>query len=115
MIPKMQLNFVALLGFAATALGRALPYNVSTAGVGDGDYIVQTAGDFNPNNLASDGIWDKYQKKGDHYQCLFEANDEGAGRLVEDTRTPPSAASVWKGSQYCEYTEDFQPLFWPRC
>jgi hypothetical protein len=97
----MQLNFIVLLGSVTFTVARALPLNVSTAGIGD--YIVQTAAEYNLNNLASDGIWDKYQKKGDHYQCLFEANDEGAGRLVEDTRTPPSAASTWKGSMYSKW------------
>lgn len=90
----------ALAGCAATAAARALPTNVSTV---FGDYnVVQTAGNYDANNIASDGWWDKYQKKGDHYQCLFTANDEVAGRLIEDTRTPPSAQSVWKGSMYSE-------------
>ncbi|KAJ4342391.1 hypothetical protein N0V87_001009 [Didymella glomerata] len=94
----MQLNrLFALAGVAATAAARVLPANVSTS-----DGIVHTAGYFDPNKLASDGLWDKHQKKGDHYQCLFAADDEAAGRLVEDTRTPPSAQSVWKGNMYAE-------------
>ncbi|KAL1654514.1 hypothetical protein SLS61_002702 [Didymella pomorum] len=44
----------------------------------------------------------KYRAKGDHYQCLFVADDEGAGQLVGDTRTPPSAQSIWKGNMYAE-------------
>ncbi|KAF1364864.1 hypothetical protein EJ07DRAFT_54177, partial [Lizonia empirigonia] len=55
-------------------------------------------GQYEPDNIAPDAIWDKYMKKGYHYQCLFEANDEDAGRLIEDLRTPPSAQSIWKGS-----------------
>lgn len=94
--------------FVAFTVARAFPLKLSTFGIDE--YIVQTAGEYNPNNLASDGIWDKYQKKGNHYQCLFEANDEDAGRLVEDTRTPPSAASIWKGSMYGKWFEDLQAL-----
>ncbi|KAF3040887.1 hypothetical protein E8E12_003394 [Didymella heteroderae] len=94
----MQPNrLFALAGFAASAAARALPTNASTSGG-----LVPTAGFYDPSNLASDGLWDKYQKKGDHYQCLFTADDEGAGRLVEDTRTPPSARSTWKGSMSAE-------------
>lgn len=85
----------ALASCVTAAAARVLPVNVSTS-----DGIVQTAGAFDPNILASDGLWNKYQKKGDHYQCLFTADDEGAGRLVEDTRTPPSAQSIWKGDMY---------------
>jgi hypothetical protein len=106
-IPKMQSRLVItlLLGFVALTVARALPFNASTGGVGDykpsiEDYIIQTAGYYQPNNIASDAIWDKYQKKGDHYQCLFPASNEAAGRLVEDKRTPPSAQSVWSGDMY---------------
>lgn len=89
-------HLLVLSGAVGLAAARALPLNASASGFGD--YTLQTAGEWNPNNIASDGWWDKYTKKGSHYQCLFEANDEAAGRLVEDTRVPPSAQSVWKGS-----------------
>lgn len=93
----MLLNhLLGLAGFAALVIARALPLNVSTVGF---DHAVQTAGRvYDPDNLASDTWWDRYRDKGSHYQCLFEADDEAAGRLVEDTRIPPSAQSVWKGS-----------------
>lgn len=95
----MQLNrLLALGGFAGTALARALPSNFSSF-----DSAVHTAGFYDPNNLASDSLWGRYQRKGAHYQCLFTADDRGAGRLVEDTRTPPSAQSIWKGSMSSEY------------
>ncbi|KAJ4355083.1 hypothetical protein N0V95_003246 [Ascochyta clinopodiicola] len=89
-----------LLGVFAITAVQAVPLNASAAGISN--YVVQTAGDYDANNIASDAIWDKYQKKGDHYQCLFEANDENAGRLIEDPRTPPSAQSVWKGGMYAD-------------
>ena len=96
----MRLNYLlALPGFVAITAARALLLNTSTGWIGDYN-IVQTAAEYNPNNIASNTWWDKYQKKGYHYQCLFEANDEGAGRLIEDTRIPPSAQSIWKGSMY---------------
>jgi hypothetical protein len=87
-----------LLGFVAITTVQALPLNASTAI--SGDYSVQKADEYDANNIASDSIWHKYQQKGSHYQCLFEANDENAGRLIEDNRTPPSAQSIWKGSMY---------------
>ena len=99
---RFQLLFTLLLGCVAIAVARALPLNSSTGVVADG--VVHTATDYSPTNIASDAIWDKYQKKGDHYQCLFEANDEGAGYLIEDERTPPSAQSIWKGSMYGKLT-----------
>lgn len=95
----MQLNrLLALAGVAAIAAARVLPVNVTTS-----DGIVQTAGSSGPDKLATGGWWDKYRKKGEHYQCLFAADDEGAGRLVGDTRTPPSAQSIWKGDMYGKY------------
>jgi hypothetical protein len=92
-----------LLSVAALTLAHVLPYNASNSDVGDyvpsiDDLLVQTAGSWSPDNIASDEIWDRYQKKGAHYQCLFPATNEAAGRLVEDKRTPPSAQSVWAGN-----------------
>lgn len=97
--------FALLLGFIINTIVRALPLNASTGSLNDYtsstptvDLIVHTAGHYDPDNIAPDAIWDKYTKKGYHYQCLFEANDEDAGRLIEDVRIPPSAQSIWKGS-----------------
>lgn len=90
---KFNRLFVLTHGVAA-AVARALPTNTSD--------IVHTTGYYDPNNLAPDGLWDKYQEKGAHYQCLFAANNEDAGHLVEDTRMPPSVQSVWSGNLYCE-------------
>lgn len=97
----MRLNcLLALLSYIAFTAALTLPLNPSTGAVDD--YAVPTAGDFSPGNIASDAWWDKYRNKGKHYQCLFEANDESAGRLVADARVPPSAQSVWRGSMYGE-------------
>jgi hypothetical protein len=59
--------------------------------------IVQTAV-FNPNNIASDETWNRLKAKGAWYGCLLDMTDEKAGKALGDTRTPPSAESVWQGS-----------------
>ncbi|KAJ4991273.1 hypothetical protein SVAN01_03171 [Stagonosporopsis vannaccii] len=112
----MLLNhLLGLIGFATCAAARALPVNTSSSSTSN--ETVQTAGTYqfyDPNNIASDAWWDKYREKGNHYQCLFEADDEAAGRLVEDTRVPPSCQSIWKGSMYGNYFDedncDFEAL-----
>ncbi|KAJ4380520.1 hypothetical protein N0V86_003877 [Didymella sp. IMI 355093] len=92
----MQIN--RLFVFAAVIVAvRALPTNIPNF-----SSVVHTAGYYDSDSLTSDGLWNKYQRKGEHYQCLFTAEDEGAGQLIEDTRTPPSAQSIWKGSMYVE-------------
>lgn len=57
---------------------------------------------FNPNDIASDAIWQKYIEKGEFYQCLFECTDRLAGKGLQDTRTPPSAESIWQGDLVSE-------------
>lgn len=95
----MHLNrLLGPIGFIALATARAFPSFTSL-----GNHTVQAAAtyeNYDPKNIASDAWWDKYSMKGSHYQCLFKANDEAAGRLVEDTRVPPSCQSLWKGSMY---------------
>jgi hypothetical protein len=53
--------------------------------------------DFDVNNYATEDMWITYVAKGDHLNCIMEATDASAGFLVQDTRTPPSAASRWSG------------------
>ncbi|KAH6615114.1 hypothetical protein C7974DRAFT_59498 [Boeremia exigua] len=90
----MRLNYLLTLsGLAASIAARVLPLNASLF-----SDRVQTAGLFDGKSIASDADWNKYRGKGSHYQCLFQANDEVAGMLVEDTRTPPSAQSIWRGT-----------------
>ncbi|KAH9865863.1 hypothetical protein J1614_009450 [Plenodomus biglobosus] len=64
--------------------------------------------DFDPHKYASDAQWKQYVDKGQHLICLMEATDEGAGYLIEDTRTPPSAASLWTG----ELDDELEEWFW---
>lgn len=59
---------------------------------------VETAGlDFDIKKYADDNMWKKYVEKGEHWNCIMDATDAGAGFLIEDTRKPPSAASPWQG------------------
>jgi hypothetical protein len=79
---------------------------------------IQARGYFDPAKFAEDALWKvratctmcietytdfvpipqkKYVAKGHHLKCVMDATDEGAGFLVEDTRSPPSAASKWSG------------------
>ncbi|KAJ8113918.1 hypothetical protein OPT61_g4073 [Boeremia exigua] len=97
----MRFNrLLALSGFGVFATACALPLNASTDTIGDN--TVQTAGNYDPKNIASDAWWTIYSNKGSHYQCLFKANDEEAGRLIENTGDPPTARSRWEGSMYAE-------------
>jgi hypothetical protein len=50
---------------------------------------------FDVSKAASDALWQRYIAKGHHLNCIMEATDFGAGLLVQDTRNPPSAASLW--------------------
>lgn len=104
---KMRIQLLPTILLGGITVACALPLNASISG--NVDDIAYTAGDGYPDAIASDEIWDKYQKKGNHYQCLFEANDEGAGYLIEDKRTPPSAQSVWKGDMIGRWNSPVQP------
>ncbi|KAI8936195.1 hypothetical protein NX059_006626 [Plenodomus lindquistii] len=53
--------------------------------------------DFGPGAIANDALWKQYVAKGEHLICLMQATDAGAGYLIEDKRSPPSAASRWTG------------------
>lgn len=52
---------------------------------------------WDPSKVATDATWSTYVQKGQRLKCLMEAPDKGAGWLLKDTRTPPSAASKWSG------------------
>lgn len=108
---------VAIVLFACTAIGRVLhdpllPYTETpprtnhSAGLLDsldlsGEPEFRTAGlgglDFDPKVFANDDMWKQYLAKGEHLNCLMHATDKGAGFLINDKRTQPSAASKWSG------------------
>lgn len=50
---------------------------------------------FDPDEVASAQDWAAAVSKGHRLLCRLVATDEGAGRLWEDTRNPPSARSQW--------------------
>jgi hypothetical protein len=60
---------------------------------------VHVAASWDPHNIASDAAWAKYTEKGARLACRLDANVEAAGRLWEDSRTPPSARSEWPDVQ----------------
>jgi hypothetical protein len=64
---------------------------------------VHVAVEYNPNNVASDLEMNNYVAKGNHRGCLLEATDQGAGGLSMDTRSPPSAQSLWQGTLESKY------------
>lgn len=100
----MQLNNFRVLSLFLPLL---TPYTTYSLPPRDLDNTtVQTAGEFRPENIASDAWWDRYRNKGQQYQCLFAAGDKEAGRLVGDTRVPASAGSAWKGSMYGTFCSD---------
>jgi hypothetical protein len=64
---------------------------------------VHVAAQYDPNRVASDLDMNNYIAKGNHRGCLLEATDRGAGMLSMDTRSPPSAQSLWQGTLESEY------------
>ena len=81
----------------------ALALIISAAGLPAGDtpganLPPETAGlDFDIKDFATDAVWKQYVAKGYHLECMMGATDAGAGFLIQDTRNPPSAASMWTG------------------
>lgn len=60
----------------------------------------QTAGDWDPNNLASDADWIRYRTKGHWLGCLLAGTDAASGAAWPDPyrRNPLSASSPWRGT-----------------
>lgn len=72
--------------------------------------VPEVAGlDFDPKNYADADMWNLYADvKGEHLVCLMQATDKGAGFLIEDKRTPPSAASPWTGDLKSEQLQRYR-------
>ncbi|KAF1956344.1 hypothetical protein CC80DRAFT_362839, partial [Byssothecium circinans] len=49
------------------------------------------------DEIAEDELWDKASCKGGRLVAAMLGTDEDAGKLIDDKRTPPSAASHWQG------------------
>ncbi|OAL50382.1 hypothetical protein IQ07DRAFT_509705 [Pyrenochaeta sp. DS3sAY3a] len=91
---------------ALGALSRFLHGPGFGPGLGPGPEL---AIDFDPSRwYADDELWERYVQKGEHLVCLMQATDRGAGFLIQDTRTPPSAASPWNG----DLREELHKWFW---
>ncbi|KAH7071743.1 hypothetical protein FB567DRAFT_612413 [Paraphoma chrysanthemicola] len=58
--------------------------------------VLNTA--FWDDDTASDAEFEKFALKGGALMCALGGTDKTAGRLLRDTRDPPSAASIWTGN-----------------
>jgi hypothetical protein len=89
MFTAVLLAAAALFGIVngRSAINSSVPTGVHVAAVWD------------PNDIATDDEWRHAVEKGSRLACRLGANDEAAGRLWEDTRTPPSARSEWADVQ----------------
>jgi hypothetical protein len=56
------------------------------------DFDLQTGLDWNPDQLVSDAVWNKYVDKGNHFECLMRASEDGVQSLIAGN-TP--AKSPW--------------------
>jgi hypothetical protein len=50
---------------------------------------------FRGDDLANPADWETFSLKGSALMCALEGTDQTAGRLIKDTRNPPSAATSW--------------------
>ncbi|KAK1908835.1 hypothetical protein P3342_006714 [Pyrenophora teres f. teres] len=62
------------------------------------------------DDTASAEDWKTYKAKGGALMCGLEGSDQAAGRLIGDTRQPPSAASKFNGDLQTE----LQDWYWRR-
>jgi len=113
---KLQL---LLSGFAVTylALAGSVLRNPSDNTV-DGNLALSTNTTllrrFWDDDVSSDADWAKYTSKGGTLMCGLEGTDLTAGHQLWDTRTPPSAASVWNGDLRQELREWYWHEMAPR-
>lgn len=52
---------------------------------------------FEPDDTASEELWDKRCCTGAKLVAAMLGSDEEAGKMYQDQRTPPSLASRWQG------------------
>ncbi|KAF2828230.1 hypothetical protein CC86DRAFT_439187 [Ophiobolus disseminans] len=60
------------------------------------------------NNTLFDVVWNKFANKGGALICGLEGTDRTAGRLINDPRNPPSAASIFNGDP----RQDMRDWYW---
>ena len=59
--------------------------------------VLRPAQGFDTDETASEADWIKFSNKGGALMCGLLGTDETAGQQLRDTRSPPSAASEWRG------------------
>jgi hypothetical protein len=57
---------------------------------------------YDPAVIAEQATWDKYAARGGQLMCAMRKSDKYAGTVMEDTRVPPSAESIWTGDLVCK-------------
>ncbi|PVH95963.1 hypothetical protein DM02DRAFT_689119, partial [Periconia macrospinosa] len=72
------------------------------------NHTVNLAARYEPDSLADDALWERVSCKGGHLVAAMKESDEEAGIRIQDTRNPPSAASLWQG----DLKEDLRKWFW---
>ncbi|KAH6644834.1 hypothetical protein C7974DRAFT_420258 [Boeremia exigua] len=95
----MQLTLIAVAIWLCTT-ARALDINGDTLDQTNRSIRFSRDGTvhaFFDDDSASDDDWQKFTHKGGALMCALNGDDEAAGVLMGDTRTPPSAASPWTG------------------
>lgn len=60
------------------------------------------------DDTASAADFDRFALKGGALMCALEGTDQTAGRQLQDTRNPPSAASLWVG----DLRQDLHEWYW---
>jgi hypothetical protein len=89
------MKIVTVLLAAAALLGDAN----GRSGFNSSGLTTEQVAEWDPNDIAHDNEWRQATEKGSRLNCRLDANDEAAGRLWYDTRTPPSARSEWADVQ----------------
>lgn len=58
---------------------------------------------YDPAAIADQATWDKYAARGGQLMCVMRRSDKYAGTVMEDSRVPPSAESIWTGDLVCKF------------
>lgn len=116
-MPSMKLVVTAMVAAVASISGRCLdirdmsltrPSHESNKSIfGEVANLSPNSGAGAPSELrtgffdddyASEEDWKRYTSKGHTLMCALASNDENAGKIIGDTRNPPSAASEFQGT-----------------
>lgn len=67
---------------------------------------------WNPNNIASDAIWNAAVLNGGRLTCQMRRTDIDAGKVIGDRRNPPSAASPFSEGRWRFFHWVEESRFW---